>query len=299
MGRDVHILQAIQDGAWAILPEKLAAIVDLIEAHANAPALHEGNFAARPARGVMQSGAVAVLPLFGSIFQRANMLTEFSGGTSTQAFAGQLRQALGDESIGSILIDVDSPGGNVFGVPELADEIFRARGRKPIVAIANSLAASAAYWLASQADEFVVTPSGEVGSIGVLAIHRDFSEQEKQLGLKTTIVSAGKFKTEGNPSEPLGDEARAAIQARVEDYYGMFAKAVARGRGVSAGTVRKGFGEGRLVGAQQAVSEGMADRVATFEETVSRLSRSGRAGGKSASLEMAERRKRRIVSGAA
>jgi ClpP class serine protease len=96
-------------------------------------------------------------------------------------------------------------------------------------------------------------------------------------GVKTTLISAGKYKTEGNPYEPLSDEARAAMQAMVDDYYGMFTRAVAKGRGVSVDAVRNGFGEGRMVSASQAVKNGMADRVATLDQVLAShgVSRSG------------------------
>jgi ClpP class serine protease len=115
--------------------------------------------------GVTVAGAVAVIPLRGVITPRPSlfaMLFGFGGG-GLQGFREDFRAALDDDDVGSILIDVDSPGGLVDLIPETAAEIRGGRGRKPIVAIANTRAASAAYWLGSQADELVVTPSGEVG----------------------------------------------------------------------------------------------------------------------------------------
>ena len=226
-----------------------------------------------------------MLPLTGVIMHRANMFSEFSGGTSTEKFTAAFRQLVADPMIKAIVLDVDSPGGTVAGVEELASEIFKAREQKPIYAVANALAASAAYWIASSATELIVTPSGLVGSIGVYAAHQDISEFAKQAGVKVTLVSAGKYKTEGNEFEPLSDEARAALQARVDEYYGMFVKAVARNRGVSPSDVRGGFGEGRVVGAKQAVALGMADRVATLDETLARLGVSRMPQGMSAASE--------------
>ncbi len=114
-------------------------------------------------------GGIAVLPLYGVVTQRGNMVDNISGpgATSTEQFSAALRQLLADDSVSQILIEIDSPGGSVYGVAELADEIFQARSQKPIVAIANSLAASAAYWIGCSANEFYVTPGGEVGRIGV------------------------------------------------------------------------------------------------------------------------------------
>jgi len=197
-----------------------------------------------------------------------------------------------------VVLDVDSPGGAVNGVEELADEMLRARGQKPVVAVANTLAASAAYWIATAADEVVVTPSGEVGSIGVFAVHEDFSAALEAAGIRVSLVSAGKYKMEGNPYEPLGDEGRAALQERVDDYYGMFVGAVARGRGVAAKDVREGFGQGRLVGARQAVELGMADRVATLDETLDRVARRV-AGNRSrrGALSLEARRRRLRLAG--
>jgi len=142
-------------------------------------------------------------------------------------------------------------------VDELATEIFNARGVKPVIAQVNAYAASAAYWIASAAEEMVVTPSGEVGSIGVFALHEDVSQLMEREGIKPTLISAGTFKVEGNPYEPLTDDAKAAIQDDVNAYYDMFVRAVARNRGAALKTVREGFGQGRMVRSDQAVSLGM------------------------------------------
>ncbi|MCJ7678749.1 MAG: S49 family peptidase [Anaerolineales bacterium] len=235
---------------------------------------------AGPTPTASRRGTVAVLPIYGTITQKGGggfMDFLMGGGTSTEKFGAMFSQVMADESVKAVVLDIDSPGGSVFGVPELADMIFKARGGKPIIAVSNSLAASAAYWLASQADQIVVSPSSEVGSIGVYALHEDISEMVKGMGVAVTLVSAGKHKTEANEVEPLSEEARDAIQARVDDYYGMFVKAVARGRGVTESAVRGGFGEGRVVGAVEAVKLNMADRVATLGQTLQRFAGSGGA----------------------
>jgi len=278
---NAELLAWINSQAWAMLPEALAGLV----ARAKAAGAQDGRPQVAPtaaANGEAQAaGAVAVLPLVGTIRQRGGGLFEmFFGGASTQRFTAALRQALADGSIGAIVIDVDSPGGTVSGVDELAAEIFRARGIKPIVAVANPLAASAAYWISSAATELFVTPTGQVGSIGVWSMHVDDSKWLEMVGEKVTLISAGKYKVEGNPYEPLGDEARAAMQADVDEYYGMFVRAVARNRGASAGDVRGGMGEGRVVTAKRAVELGMADRVGTLEDAVARAGKLAQGGGK-------------------
>jgi signal peptide peptidase SppA len=268
---DVTITQEMVDWAslverpWAILPSVLYGMVDRMKA---------GTIGvAGPMPTASRRGTVAVLPVYGTITQKGGGLLDslMGSGTSTERFGAMFSQVMADDTVKAVVLDVDSPGGSVFGVPELADTIFKARGSKPIIAVANSLAASAAYWLASQADQIIVSPSSEVGSIGVYALHEDISKMAEDMGVKVTLISAGQYKTEGNEFEPLSDEARTAIQSRVDDYYGMFVKAVARGRGVSETAVRGGFGEGRVVGAVEAVKLGMADKVGTLADTLKRF----------------------------
>jgi len=266
---------AVLNRPWTLTAERFHSMVKLARATslaAGAPsaalrraAIAQGN---RPG-----SARIAVLPLLGTLSQRLHPM-DFFGETSLEAFGATFNQVLADPSIETIVIEVDSPGGSVYGVAELAALIFAARGKKRIVAIANTLAASAAYWVGSAAGELSCTPTGEVGSIGVLAVHEEFARAEDAAGLKVTLISAGKYKTEGNEHEPLGDTARAALQARVNAYYGMFVRAVARHRGVSQAGVVEGFGEGRVVGASDALKMGMVDRVETKDEMLKRLAMS-------------------------
>ena len=270
-----YILHAFVETPWAILPHKLAVLEEIVARHISGEKLDAEEVqtrihgALRPAD--RRAGSVAVLPLFGTIFPRANMMTDVSGATSAERFGAQLSQLVKDPDISAIVLDVDSPGGQVGGIDELSQQIFDARGQKPIVAVANHLMASAAYWIGTAADEVIVTPSAQVGSIGVFAVHEDISAALEQEGIKMSLISEGKYKTEGNPYEPLTEEARAAIQVRVSEAYDAFIKSVARNRGVKPAQARNDFGEGRVVGARQAVELGMADRMGTLEETISRL----------------------------
>ena len=270
-----YILQAFTEIPWAILPHKLAVLEEIVLRHVSGEKLDAEEVQARihgarrPAD--RRIGSVAVLPLFGTIFPRANMMTDVSGATSAERFGSQFADLIADPEIGAIVLDVDSPGGQVGGVDELSQKIFDARGRKPVVAVANHLMASAAYWIGTAADEIVVTPSGEVGSIGVFAVHKDMSKALEMEGVKVSLISEGRYKLDGNPYEPLAEEARAGIQERVSDYYESFIQSVARNRGVKPDAVRGGFGEGRVVGARQAIELGMADRIGTLEETIGRL----------------------------
>jgi signal peptide peptidase SppA len=277
------IVRAVYSSVWAIVPEKLEAIAAFlqmkIEGGSSAPEIvaairTENAISAARVRSLSadKPGSVMVLPLYGIINQR--YAGDFSGpsGTSVQEFTQQFRQAMNDPNVKAIVIDVDSPGGTVSGVDELATEIYNARkqGTKKITAVSNCLCASAAYYIASQANEFCVSPSSLTGSIGVYQLHEDDSTALENLGVKFTFISAGKYKTEGNSFQPLDDEARTAMQGVVDDFYSMFTKAVARGRGVALKAVTNGFGQGRCLTAQDAVKQGLADRVATLDEVLSK-----------------------------
>lgn len=288
---------------WAMMPEHLENFTSMLmrwqsgaeaseEVMADIEAAQQSRMAKRETNTNAGGGAIAVLPLYGAITQRGNMAGDISGagGTSIQMFTQALRAALGDDTVGSILIDIDSPGGSVYGTSELANEIFQARSVKPIVAIANSLAASAAYWIGCSASEFYMSPGAEVGSIGVFMAHQDKSAAMEEAGIKTTYISAGKYKVEGNASQPLDAEAQQYLQSRVDSYYAAFTKGVARGRGVNIAQARDGMGQGRVLGADAAVAEQMVDGVATFDQVVNKMRKSSKSPATSASrLAIAQR----------
>jgi signal peptide peptidase SppA len=286
-----HILRAARSTPWAIEPSKLDAILAFLEMKAAGGSAGDEILAAIKADSLASSaraaamtgsnsGSIAVLPLFGLISHRTSMINSMSGpgGTSIDKFAAQFRQCVDRPDVRAIVIDVDSPGGTVDGVAELADEVYRARSKKTIVAVADCTMASAAYWIACSASELVASPSSLVGSIGGFASHQDISKALEQEGVKNTLISAGKYKTEGNSYEPLSDEARGAIQGTVDSFYSMFVSAVARGRGVGISDVRNGFGQGRMVAAQDAVRLRMADRVATLDQVLAKYGLNRGAG---------------------
>jgi signal peptide peptidase SppA len=278
-----RIRRALHERPWAIHPRYLDLMIEVVEVHSSGERLSEEEIrqrveAQRRGREISTApGGIAVLPLHGPISLRMGLMTEVSGGTSVESFTVDFETALRDPNVEAIVIDVDSPGGSVDGIEELGDVVFRARGQKPIVAVANTWAASAAYWIASQADELAVTPSGEVGSIGVIMVHEDYSTFNETMGVRPTYLFAGRYKADGNPDEPLSPEARQYFQSRIDEYYDAFVRAVARGRGVKATAVRgEQFGEGRMVGAASAVAASLADRKATLREEVERLASRGR-----------------------
>ncbi len=168
----------------------------------------------------------------------------------------------------AIIFDVSSPGGSVAGVPELAAKIA-ACPLKTIASI-NPLAASGAYWLASQCKECTITPSGECGSIGVYMLQVDQSKMLEELGIKVSVIRAGKNKISNNPYEPFSDEGRAEMQRRVDDTYDMFIRDVATGRGMSMYSVRESYGDGSVFSAQTALSLGMVDKIQPLDSVIGR-----------------------------
>lgn len=279
-----RILGAVSSGVWAIEPSKAAEIVNFLALRASGPTEWSGEVSEPvyamdpvPARG---GGNVHVLQLHGTIIPRASMMSRMSGGSSMQQFQKAFRAAAMDTSARAIVIDVNSPGGMVDLVPETASIIRAARSPdRPIIAVANTMAASAAYWLASQADEIVVTPSGLVGSIGILTERRNMLKALEAAGIDVTLFSSGSHKAEAHPfGKPLDDKAKAAIQAETDEIYAMFIRDVAKGRGVPTEQVRadpeaaeRHFGGGRAYHAKTALKLGMVDGIATLEDTISRV----------------------------
>jgi signal peptide peptidase SppA len=272
----LHILLACANEPWLLQREKLAAVTQFLLFKAKGGSFSAQELAARldgrRERAVARrAGAVAVIPVHGVISQRMNLMDEISGGTSVEQLTSQFRELVADNDVKAIVMEFDTPGGAASGVPELASEILASRGGKPIIAQINSLACSAGYWLASAADEIVVSPSASAGAIGVYTIHEDISETLKNEGIKETLIYSGKYKVEGNEFEPLSDEGRQFFQTRVDEIHSEFIDAVAAGRGVSADVVSEEYGQGRYFRARELMRRGMVDRIGTLDDTLERF----------------------------
>lgn len=242
-----------------------------------------------PATSSSPRAFVAVLPLFGTLFQHGGDIA-LSGGTSTAEWTADFRRLAANAAVKTILIETHSPGGQVFGTDEAASAVRAEResGRTRIVSIANSLMASAATWIATAADEVYVTPGGEIGSIGVVTIHTDYSKYDEKMGIKTTLISTHRKKIEGNPYEPLDAEARTSIEADLQVVYQRFVAAMAANRRTTAEKVESDFGGGGMLFAADAQKAGLADGVATLHELMSaEIHRLKGAGKKSVRNRMA------------
>ena len=271
-----RILLAVASEIWAMQPEKLEAMIAFLALQAEGVKFDAEDIEARispqtAAAVARREGAVAILPLRGVIANRMNMFSSISGGTSNEAFAATMRATVADDAIKAIILDVDSPGGTVQGTEELSSLIHSMRGEKPIIAQVNATAASAAYWIASAADEIVMTPTGWVGSIGAMTVHDDISAAMEKAGVKRTVIQSAEYKNESPPHLPLTDEARAQLEAQCSFFDKMFVDRVASNRNISPALVRSDFGKGRMVIGSAAVKAGMADRIATMDETLARF----------------------------
>jgi capsid assembly protease len=218
-----------------------------------------------------QGAQVAILHLWGLLEYSPTMLGAFMGSTDLRKFACELDAAVWATGISSIVIHCDSCGGSAEGVEELGDSILAARARKPVVAVIDPMAASACYWLASQASEITMTPSGMTGSIGCYCLHADESAALADAGITVTIIKKPPGKAAGNPYEPLSDMAREHLTDVVDKTYGKFVSAVADGRGVTPATVLSKYGGGMSVLAEDAKRRGMVDRVEPAGQTIARM----------------------------
>lgn len=270
-----RVSQFVSTQIWALREATLDVIVEVLRMRSVGIALSKEEVQARigaaSTPSVRQQGSVAILPLCGVISPKINAMTEISGGTSLDRWMAQFRQTRDDAGVGAIVIDADSPGGSVFAVPEAADEIYRSRSAKPIVAVVNPECGSAALWIAAACGEVVCTPSGSVGSLGVFCCHEDWSKANETIGVKPTYISAGPYKVEGNPNNPLSDDTLAFLQSQVDAVYETFLKSVARGRGVTPAKARSDFGGGRMMLAKDALAAGLIDRIDTLDNVVARM----------------------------
>lgn len=275
-----RIASKIVETPWLITQSGLDLVLSIMDARMSGAKLTDEEITVRlqeagvhgenAVNGTIQQG-VGVLPIYGPIFGKANMMTEMSGATSLEAFRKDFASMLADPSVKSIILDIDSPGGTSEMVKTTGDEIFAARGTKPVAAFANSTAGSAAYWLGSQAEKFYTSPDGMVGSVGAYTVHEDQSGKDAQQGRRFTYISAGKYKTEGNPHEPLTQEGAAYRQEMINELYDEFITNVARGRGVSEDKVRADFGGGRMMSATKGIINKMVDGEMEFDALVASM----------------------------
>ncbi len=264
-----HVLADIGNTPWAITPVALFGILSAYRDRG--PVSFRGSPRASDAdRGYVLVGNVAIIRVGGSIMPRASVFDELFGFTSHEAIGRATDAAVADRQVASIVYDIDSPGGTVYGMPEAADKVAAVGKVKPTIAVANHVAASAAYWYASQCGEVVVTPAGAVGCIGVLMRNVDETKALEREGVKDQLIpnDASPFKAEGWPQTPVTAEGIAYLKSQCNAYGAMFTDAVAKGRGIRSATVERDFGQGRMLLANAALTARMVDRIATLEDVI-------------------------------
>ena len=220
-------------------------------------------------RQAIADTGVAMIPIHGVLVSRSTQLSLCETMTSYEQIRSQVNAALADPAVEHIAFDVDSPGGSTTGCFELADFLFEARGIKPMTAIVNFSAYSAAYLLASAIGDVSMSRTSGVGSVGVIAKHLDVSARNEQMGMKVTTVYAGAHKNDMSPHEALTEQSMQFLNDMVQGYYTQFVDAVAKYRGIGAEAVR-GTEAGVFFG-QKGVDLGLADRIETPQVAANRV----------------------------
>lgn len=274
---------------WAILPEKLREIQAIYATHLKGDKINIKGIEAQIGRPLNNETTsyqvidnVAIVELNGIIAKRMNLFTQISGGVSTQIAIRDFQQAFNDPGVTAIILSIDSPGGTVDGTEELANTIYEARQTeaKPIIAYCDGSLCSGAYWIGAAADRIYINGSTQqVGSVGVVATHVDYSEQEKKEGIKTTEIFAGKYKRINTEYAPLTEEGRAYMQDRIDYFYSIFVNTMIRYRPNKLAIPKDGvipWAEGKVFIGQQAIDNGLVDGVKPLEELIQQLSQEGR-----------------------
>lgn len=275
----------IMTSPWAIVPQKLQEIREVYTTHMRGEKIKLSDLKkpgaglipvvdmddAAAARGYDVENGVAIIPVVDVLTKHRTFFSYLFGGSSMRDIAKAFENALEDPGVHSIVLLIDSPGGTVDGTEETASRIREGRGKKPIVALADGMMASAAYWIGSAADKvYIAGETVEVGSIGVVATHIDVSKADEKWGEKWTEITAGKYKRIASAHKPLSDEGRAYIQEGVDEIYRIFVDAVASNRGRSVDLMLEAA-DGRLYIGRQAMQAGLVDDVLTLDQLIVKL----------------------------
>jgi signal peptide peptidase SppA len=236
-------------------------------------------------RYVEMRGGVAVVDVNGIIAKRMDMFDEICfGGTSAEKLLKDIQTCLDSPNVESIALNIDSPGGEAFGINELSQAIYEGRQKKPIKAYVSGLGCSGAYWIASAADEVITDKSAFSGSIGVVTAWMDDTGFYEQMGIRREVITSSNA-----PLKRLDldkPEHRQELQRELDSIESVFIKAVARNRGVTVDKVKQDFNQGGVLVGADAVKAGMADRVGSLEDVIKGLSnKRSKAAGVNASAE--------------
>ena len=268
--RTTSAIDLIMQRHWAITPDALQNISRIAVRQNEDVEVLAGRLG-QPLKYTYKStvhGNVAVLPLVGPVFPKANMMTEISGATSLSLLSHDLAELMDNDAIDAIILDVDSPGGVAFGPAEFAEQVRAAGQRKPVIAYVGGMACSAAYWIAAAATEIVAHKTSILGSIGVVTAVPYQAEPDGNGDMYVEVVSSN---AKNKRPDPRTDAGLAEIRRELDDLEAEFVKGVAAYRGVTVDRVLSDFGKGGVLIAADAVKVGMADRVGSFEDVLADL----------------------------
>jgi signal peptide peptidase SppA len=287
-GTTLKILDVLTS-PWAILPEKLAEIQAIYSVHLRGEKIDIKGIEAQIGKPLNNEQKpyqvidnVAIIELNGIMAKRMNLLMQISGGFSSQIAMRDFKQAFADPEVSAVILAVDSPGGTVDGTEELANAVFEARQQdtKPVITYADGLMASAAYWIGAASDRIYINgETAQIGSIGVVATHVDYSQWEAKEGIKTTEIFAGKYKRINSEYEPLSKEGKQYMQDTVDYFYSIFANTMTRYRPGKLAITEDGalpWADGKVFIGQQAIENGLVDGVKSLDELIMQLSQEGK-----------------------
>lgn len=277
----MRILEII-NSPWAISQPRLLQIQSIMRAHFHGEKIDwkameakAGIFKTPPKDGrpyEILNGTIAVIEISGVLTKGMSFFSFLFGGSSMQQIAAAYQAAIADPQVKSVLLVIDSPGGTVDGTQELANLIYNGKNDKPVIAYCDGMMASAAYWIGSAADKIYISgDTVEVGSIGVVATHVDYSKSDEMFGEKYTEITAGTYKRIASSHAPLSPEGRQTIQDQVDHIYTVFVGDIARNRNISEEQALKAA-DGRIFIGKQAIEVGLVDGVSTYGHVINSMS---------------------------
>ena len=255
---------------WAIRPELLNVFTGIAQKRMAGEQINKEELNARigltaeVSEGYYVANGIAFVPISGVIGKASSWWVD----VSVEQIQTDFTTALNDTNVKKIVLLIDSPGGSVMGTPELSDFIFAQRGKKPVIAYAQGMMCSGAYFIGCSADQIFASKASIIGSIGVYTMLYDISVMLHNWGVKTNLIKAGRFKAAGNSSSPLTEDEKAVIQEEINSYYELFVETVMRGRGISEERTLE-LATGRCWIGQKAVDAGLVDGIKTFDEIIS------------------------------
>jgi signal peptide peptidase SppA len=265
-----NVIGVLTESAWAITPSWLDQIHGIVGRKIHGIELSEQMLGEMEHSHEMSiANGKAIIPVKGPLFKKANMMTQFSGATSMEIVGNDFKAALTDDSVESIVFLIGSPGGTIDGTKELADLIFENRGEKPITAYVDGMAASAAYWIASAADEVIASSeTALIGSVGVIMAHYDYSKYYENEGVKKKYIYQGKYKGLAREAEPLSKEGEDLMQGEIDGLYEIFVESIAKNLGISVDDAKTKTADSKIFNGKEALERGLVHKIGTLESII-------------------------------